>query len=112
MENVFSQLIDYNLKGICLSKECDSKLDELWKSIHNQILLDEKVRIIKYFFTEEIITKAVEKINSNRLKKLDLKCLQTNTEEYDPFLVEKLAQLFETNHPNFTNKKTVKWISD
>lgn len=49
LTEILNQLVEYNLKSNSLSSECDSKLEELWKSIHQQILLDEKLRLIKAF---------------------------------------------------------------
>ena len=67
---------------------------------------------MKCFFSDNIVNDIINQINATKLKKIDSQSLQIHSEEYDPFLVEKFTQLFQTSKPNFNNKKTIKWISE
>lgn len=68
------------MKTTSLSGECDCKLEELWKSIHSQIMLDDKLRIIKAFVNEDNISQIVNEINSKRIKKIESSSLKTHSE--------------------------------
>jgi hypothetical protein len=83
-----------------MANDCDAKLAPLWKSIHQQIILDENVRIIKTFIRENSLDQIISEVNSTRMKKIDVGALKTHSEEYDPFLIEKATELFQTNKPN------------
>jgi hypothetical protein len=52
-----------------------------------QILLDEKLRVIKSFIKESNIQIILDLINTSKIKKIDMSYLKTHSEEYDPFLV-------------------------
>ena len=80
-----------------MTSGCEAKLAPLWKAIHQQIILDENVRIIKTFIQESSIEQIISEINSARIKKIDVGALKTHPEEYDPFLIEKATDLLQTN---------------
>lgn len=111
MSEIYSKLVEYNLKTTSLSGECDCKLDELWRSIYNQIILDDKLRIMKAFINEDNISQILNEINSKRMKKLECSSLKTHSEEYDPFLVEQLLTFLKPYSLRLTNKKSITWIA-
>ena len=70
------------------------------------------MRIIKCFINESNINTILNQINDNRVKKIEISVLKTHSEEYDPFLLEKLNEILKINSSDFTHKLVIKWISE
>jgi hypothetical protein len=58
------------------------------------------------------VNNVFEAINGKRIKKLEMSSLKKNSEEYDPFLIEKIGDIMKTTNSDFTSKNTLTWITE
>lgn len=56
--------------------------------------------------------KILEDVNRKKMKKIESNAFKKNSEEYDPFLIEKIANLMKDLNFNVVNKAVMSWIAD